>query len=67
MDIAFIESKREIIENSAFCIVDTNIPFEVLEYLVTNFNVDFFLDTVSTTKAMKVKKYIKLSSHHKAQ
>ena len=55
MDIAFIESKREIIENSAFCIVDTNIPFEVLEYLVTNFNVDFFLDTVSTTKAMKVK------------
>ncbi|NMA87488.1 MAG: kinase [Tissierellia bacterium] len=55
MDIAFIESKREIIENSAFCIVDTNIPFEVLEYLVRNFNVDFFLDTVSTTKAMKVK------------
>lgn len=55
MNIAFIEEKREVIENSPFSIVDTNIPTEVLEYMVKNLNVDFFLDTVSTTKAMKVK------------
>ena len=55
MNIAFIEEKREVIENSHFSIVDTNIPTEVLEYMVKNLNVDFFLDTVSTTKAMKVK------------
>lgn len=55
MTISFIQDKKEIIENSALCIVDTNIPIEVLKYMVSNFKVDFFLDTVSTTKAEKVK------------
>ena len=55
MGIPFIERKREIIEKSALCILDTNIRSELLEYLVRNFNVKFFLDTVSTTKAEKVK------------
>lgn len=55
MTISFIQKKKEIIENSTLCIVDTNIPIKVLEYMVTNFKVDFFLDTVSTTKAEKIK------------
>ncbi|MCR2044488.1 PfkB family carbohydrate kinase [Anaerosalibacter massiliensis] len=53
MTIPFIEEKRDLIENSRLCIVDTNINKEVLEYMVTNFKVDFFLDTVSTSKAKK--------------
>lgn len=58
MTVSFIEEKRELIENSTLCIVDTNLNEEVLEYMVTNFKVDFFLDTVSTLKAKKVKDII---------
>lgn len=55
MNIDFIKEKRDIIEKSKLCILDTNIPTGVLEYMVKSFNVNFFLDTVSTTKAEKVK------------
>lgn len=55
MNIPFIQDKKDMIENSKLCIVDTNIPMEVLKYMVSNFKVDFFLDTVSTRKAKKVK------------
>lgn len=56
--IDFIQSKKEIIEESALCIIDTNIPKETIEYIVNNFNVPIFLDCVSTTKALKVKDFI---------
>ncbi|WP_416198803.1 MAG: Pseudouridine kinase [Sporanaerobacter sp.] len=56
--IPFIESKRDIIENSRLCVVDTNIPEEVIRYMVENIEADYFLDTVSTTKAKKVKDII---------
>ena len=55
MDIPFIKEKKDLIESSSLCIVDTNLPKEVLEYMVSSFKVDFFLDTVSTRKAEKVK------------
>jgi len=59
VSVDFIKSKKNIIENSKICIIDTNIPKETIEYIVTNYkNVDFFLDTVSTTKAKKVKDII---------
>lgn len=59
MTVEFIREKRHTIENSKMCIIDTNIPSNVIEYIVTNFkNVDFFLDTVSTAKAKKVKDII---------
>lgn len=59
LSIDFIKDKRHIVENSKLCIIDTNIPKEVIEYaLTTNKKTDFFLDTVSTTKAMKVRELI---------
>ena len=59
MTVDFIKDKKYIIENSELCILDTNIPVEILEYLLNNHkNIDFFLDTVSTTKAKKVKDFI---------
>lgn len=59
MNVEFIEKKRDIIEDAKICIVDTNIPKEVIEYMVFNFkNVKFFLDTVSTVKTAKVKDII---------
>lgn len=59
MTVEFIQEKKNVIENASLCIVDTNIPKEVIEYLVINHrDTDYFLDTVSTTKAMKVKDII---------
>lgn len=60
MTVDFIKEKRNIIEGSKVCILDTNIPVEVMEYILTSHrNIDFFLDTVSTSKAKKVKNLIR--------
>ncbi len=57
--VELIKEKREIIANSNLCIIDTNIPTEVIKYIVTNIKGPvYFLDTVSTSKAMKVKEII---------
>lgn len=59
VSVDFIKSKKHLIENSKVCIIDTNIPKETIEYILTNYKgVDFFLDTVSTTKAKKIKDII---------
>ena len=59
MDIDFIKDQKDIIENSRLCIIDTNLPKETIEYILTNFKgVDYFLDTVSTAKTEKVKNLI---------
>jgi len=60
MTVEHIEENRQIIENSKLCILDTNIPEEVIKYIVKEFkNVDFFVDTVSTAKALKIKELIR--------
>lgn len=59
MTVDFIKDKKHVIENSRLCIVDTNIPREVIEIvLTTHKDTDFFLDAVSTTKARRVKDLI---------
>ncbi|NLC03982.1 MAG: winged helix-turn-helix transcriptional regulator [Tissierellia bacterium] len=59
MTIDFIKEKRHIIEGAKACVLDTNIPIEVMEHMLTTHkNTDFFLDTVSTAKAKKVKSLI---------
>ena len=59
MTVDFIKSKKHIIENASICIIDTNIPLTVLEFILTTFKETvFFLDTVSSTKAKKVKDLI---------
>jgi pseudouridine kinase len=56
MTVDYIKSKRHIIEHARLCILDTNLPIEVIEYIVTTFkDTVFFLDTVSSAKAKKVK------------
>ena len=56
MSVDHIQSRRGIIENAQLCILDTNLPGAVLDYLLTAFpkGPDFFLDPVSTSKAAKV-------------
>ncbi|MBS5824625.1 MAG: winged helix-turn-helix transcriptional regulator, partial [Clostridium argentinense] len=59
MSIDFIKQKKNVIENSKVCIIDTNLPKDVIEYIVNNFkDTKFFLDTVSTEKSKKVKDVI---------
>lgn len=59
LSIDFIQDKKPVIENSRICIIDTNIPVNVINYILDNFkNTEFFLDTVSTTKAQKVRSKI---------
>ena len=56
LTIHFIQERRQVIENARICVIDTNIPEDVINYVLDNFkNTDFFLDTVSTAKAQKVK------------
>lgn len=55
----FIKGKRDVIEGSKVCVIDTNMSLDIIEYIVNNYkNTKFFLDTVSTTKAKKVKDII---------
>lgn len=59
MTVEFIKSKRHVIENAELCVLDTNLPKDVLEYVLSTFkNAVFFLDAVSTVKALKVKDMI---------
>lgn len=59
MTVEFIKSKGHIIEHAAICILDTNLPVQVLEHILTTYrDTVFFLDTVSTAKAAKVKELI---------
>jgi len=59
LTIDFIQSQRQIIENAKICVIDTNLPESVISYVLDSFkNTDFFLDTVSTAKAIKVKNLI---------
>ncbi len=59
MTVDFIKEKKYVIDNSKLCILDTNIPENVIEYMLNNHrSTDFFLDTVSTAKAKRVRNMI---------
>jgi pseudouridine kinase len=59
MTADFIRSKKHVIENAAVCILDTNMPAEVLTYILnTCKDTVFFLDPVSSVKALKVRELI---------
>lgn len=61
LSIDFIREKSHVIKNSNVGLIDTNIPKEVIEYILFNFKeIDFFLDTVSTKKSEKIKDLIGL-------
>jgi len=57
LDIPYIQRHANLIQNAAFCIVDTNLP-DVLEHLVTTYDVPFILDTVSANKAIKAQPFL---------
>lgn len=59
LNVDYVKTKSHIIENSSAIIIDTNLSVEVIEYLLSNFKHRvFFIDTVSITKAKKIKDLI---------
>lgn len=59
MNVDFLQNKKHVVENSKLCIVDTNLPQETIEYIVNSSkDTEFFVDTVSTAKAVKIKNII---------
>ncbi|PKM49931.1 MAG: kinase [Firmicutes bacterium HGW-Firmicutes-7] len=52
----YLEGQTQVLEAADYIIVDTNLPQETLDFLLTRFKkARFILDTVSTHKALKVK------------
>ncbi len=61
LSVDYIKENRHIIENAQVTVIDTNIPRDTIEYIVSNFKSPaFFLDTVSVAKAEKIKDFIGL-------
>ena len=56
IDVNYISSVYKNINNSKAIVVDTNLSKEVIEYITSTFkDIPIFVDTVSTSKCMKIK------------
>lgn len=59
LNVDFIKTKAHLVENSAAIVIDANLSRDLIEYLLSNFkHKTFFIDTVSTAKAKKIKDLI---------
>ncbi len=59
IDISYINSKHQYINDSLAIVIDTNLSKEVIDYITSTYsNIPIFVDTVSTTKCMKIKDVI---------
>jgi len=59
MTVDFIKEKKHIFDKTRLLVMDTNIPQDVIEYLLHEYKrKDIFLDTVSVSKAKKIKNLI---------
>ena len=52
---AYLAANLGVLNNAQAVVADTNIPEESLQYLAENVTVPLFVDTVSTTKAEKIR------------
>lgn len=59
LTIDLIKERVDLIKKADVCVIDTNLPQDVIEFVIkTCPNTTFFLDPVSTTKALKVKELL---------
>lgn len=59
IDKEFLENYKSLIKESDYVVIDTNLSVETLGYLLTNYpNQKFICDTISTSKASKIKNYL---------
>lgn len=55
----FLENYKKLIEDAEYVVIDTNLSVETLSYLLINYpNQKFICDTISTSKACKIKDYL---------
>lgn len=54
-----IEKKKAVISSAEVMILDTNLPQDTLEYLLTNYSNYNIIDTVSATKSVRISKLLK--------
>jgi len=60
LTVDHIRAKRSIIEHAQLVVLDANLPQAVLDHLLTQYpKTKFFVDTVSTKKALKIKDHLK--------
>ena len=58
-DISMIKANADTIRNAAICVIDTNLPSRLIDYLFEAFpDTDFCVDLVSIKKAGKVEKWL---------
>lgn len=59
LDVSYIESKHQSINDSLAIVIDTNLSEEVINYITSTYShIPIFVDTVSTSKCMKIKNII---------
>ena len=59
LDLTYIQSKHQHINDSLAIVIDTNLSVEVIDFITTNYShIPIFVDTVSTSKCMKIKNII---------
>lgn len=56
IDIDYINSKHQSINESLAIVIDTNLPKDTIDYITSTYShIPIFIDTVSTTKCLKIK------------
>jgi len=58
IDIDYLESKREIIENAKAVIIDPSLNEEVINYILNKYDCKFFVDPISDLYASKFSKFV---------
>lgn len=59
IDVEYISSKHQFINDSLAIVLDTNLSKEVIEYITSTYShIPIFVDAVSTAKCMKLKDII---------
>lgn len=59
IDISYINSKHQYINDSLAIVIDTNLSKDVIDYITSTYsNIPIFVDTVSTAKCIKIKDII---------
>jgi pseudouridine kinase len=60
LTVDHIRAKRSIIDHAQLVVLDTNLSQAVLDHLLTQYpKTKFFVDTVSTKKALKIRDHLK--------
>lgn len=59
IDVSYVNSKYKNINDSLAIVIDTNLSKDVIDYITSTYShIPIFVDTVSTSKCMKIKNII---------